>query len=153
MGMQIIQQNRVTSTPSGMVIRIFQSSASSYQPWHSPPVQLDLARFHRPDARHHGTAVRAFSLARQAVFRDNVTRSPHDHPVAVGAEGALVLAHPAGDIAGGEFGMKKVLQFGTGRPYKLGNGVYLCSSATPPGAGVHGMCGVFAAKAALEAMG
>ncbi len=61
--------------------------------------------------------------------------------------------YPAGDIAGGEFGMKKVLQFGTGRPYKLGNGVYLCSSATPPGAGVHGMCGVFAAKAALEAMG
>lgn len=55
-----------------------------------------------------------------------------------------------GDIGGGRFGLKKVLQLGNSRPYSFGNGIYLCSSATPPGAGVHGMCGYFAAQAALR---
>jgi phytoene dehydrogenase-like protein len=55
-----------------------------------------------------------------------------------------------GDIAGGGFGVKKVFQLGSTAPYRIGDGLYLCSSATPPGAGVHGMCGYYAARAALK---
>lgn len=38
-------------------------------------------------------------------------------------------------------------------PYSLGvRGLYLCSAATPPGAGAHGMCGFNAAQSALRSL-
>ena len=36
-------------------------------------------------------------------------------------------------------------------PYKTSaTGIFICSSSTPPGGGVHGMCGYHAAKKALK---
>jgi len=59
--------------------------------------------------------------------------------------------YPGGDITGGPISLWGVLSRPTVfRPYRAGGGVYLCSSATPPGAGVHGMCGHQAALAALR---
>jgi phytoene dehydrogenase-like protein len=60
-----------------------------------------------------------------------------------------------GDISGGLMTPRQML-FGArpGRsPYATNlPGVYLCSSSTPPGAGAHGMCGWYAAGAALRAL-
>lgn len=38
-------------------------------------------------------------------------------------------------------------------PYATGSNVFICSAATPPGAGVHGMCGANAARSALRQLG
>ncbi len=57
-----------------------------------------------------------------------------------------------GDIGAGAFGVRQVAARPrlSLNPYRLGDGVYLCSAATPPGAGVHGMNGYYAAKSALK---
>lgn len=58
-----------------------------------------------------------------------------------------------GDIACGDCsGLKAVIRpVLTPNPYATGNPrVFLCSSATPPGPGVHGMCGFHAAHTALR---
>jgi phytoene dehydrogenase-like protein len=58
-----------------------------------------------------------------------------------------------GDFAGGACdGLRLLLRpMVTRVPYATPNpSIYLCSSATPPGAGVHGMCGHHAALTALR---
>ena len=58
-----------------------------------------------------------------------------------------------GDIGGGAATVLQMLSRPVLRwnPYRVPiAGVYLCSSSTPPGAGVHGMCGVYAARTALH---
>jgi phytoene dehydrogenase-like protein len=59
-----------------------------------------------------------------------------------------------GDIAGGAVDWRQLLFRPTWRLYATpSKDIYICSSSTPPGAGVHGMCGYNAAKLALKRFG
>ena len=54
-----------------------------------------------------------------------------------------------GDVSGGAMTLAQIIRRPTLPPYKTPlEGVFLCSSSTPPGGGVHGMCGYLAAVAA-----
>jgi phytoene dehydrogenase-like protein len=57
-----------------------------------------------------------------------------------------------GDIGGGVADLHQTLFRPLVRwnPYRVARDLYLCSSSTPPGGGVHGMCGVWAARTALH---
>ena len=61
-----------------------------------------------------------------------------------------------GDIGGGAETVRQLIGRPTLRwnPYRTAlPGVYLCSASTPPGGGVHGMCGDWAARTALADLG
>ena len=56
-----------------------------------------------------------------------------------------------GDIGGGIMDIRQFLFRPTWRHYATSaRDIYICSSSTPPGGGVHGMCGYHAAKMALS---
>jgi phytoene dehydrogenase-like protein len=65
-------------------------------------------------------------------------------------------SYVGGDINAGAATLRQMVLRPTARwnPYRTAiTGVYLCSAATPPGGGVHGMCGLGAARAALHDLG
>ena len=58
-----------------------------------------------------------------------------------------------GDINGGVMDFRQLFTRPMPRPNPYSTpakGLYICSSSTPPGGGVHGMCGYFAARSALR---
>jgi phytoene dehydrogenase-like protein len=58
-----------------------------------------------------------------------------------------------GDVNGGIMDLGQLLRRPTLLAYRTPlRGVYLCSSATPPGGGVHGLCGAAAARLALRSL-
>jgi len=83
-------------------------------------------------------------------FRDLVLARTITGPAAIAAGNPNNVG---GDIAGGRCdGLRLVLRpVPWPVPYVTPDpAIYLCSSATPPGPGVHGMCGYHAARAALR---
>jgi phytoene dehydrogenase-like protein len=81
-------------------------------------------------------------------FRDCILARRVFSPAALEVMDANLVG---GDIAGGAMNLHQFAFRPTWRHYATSaRHIYLCSSSTPPGAGVHGMCGYHAARLALS---
>lgn len=81
-------------------------------------------------------------------FRDSVLARRVFSPVDLEAKDANLVG---GDVGGGALDIRQFLFRPTRRHYATSDpDIYLCSASTPPGGGVHGMCGYHAARAALS---
>jgi len=84
-------------------------------------------------------------------FRDRILATVSTGPAALEAYNANDIG---GDIAGGWNGVRQLFTRPSWRfydPYSTPNpSIFLCSASTPPGGGVHGMCGFHAARSAAR---
>ncbi len=127
------------------------------------PTQFDPSR--APSGKHtlwaychvpHGTAHDMTAIIEQQIerfapgFRDCIAARHRMGPADMERRNANLVG---GDIGGGAADIRQLFTRPVAQlnPYKTPlDGVYLCSASTPPGAGVHGMCGYHAAAAALR---
>jgi len=80
-------------------------------------------------------------------FRDRILARAVASPADVESHNANFVG---GDIGSGACDLSQFFTRPTWRTYSTPvRGLYLCSASTPPGVGVHGMCGYFAAQRAL----
>ena len=83
-------------------------------------------------------------------FRDRILAR---HVMAPARFEAYNANYIGGDINGGSQDIRQLFTRPVARlvPYSTPSpGLYLCSSSTPPGGGVHGLCGYHAARAVLR---
>jgi phytoene dehydrogenase-like protein len=84
-------------------------------------------------------------------FKDTILARAVRSPSTIERENANLIG---GDVGGGSNELFNLVFRPTWRRYATPvRGVFLCSAATPPGGGVHGMCGYHAATAALAGRG
>lgn len=129
----------------------------------SQPTVVDPSR--APAGKHvawaychvpHGSSVdRLDAIERQIErfapgFRDCVLARAVTTPAALEANNANYVG---GDIAAGVVDLLQYFARPTWRTYSTPvRGLFICSASTPPGVGVHGMCGYHAAQAALKTL-
>ena len=124
------------------------------------PTLFDPSR--APDGRHtawaychvpHGSGVDMLDRIEDQIerfapgFRDRVLARAVMKPADIERHNGNLAG---GDIASGVNDLRQFFARPTWSWYSTPvRGLYICSAATPPGVGVHGMCGYFAAKRAL----
>lgn len=129
------------------------------------PTLFDDSR--APAGRHIGWAYchvpAGYEGDATAAIEDQVERfAPgfKDTIIATNAVTATGLAkynpnYVGGDIGGGALSLRQFLIRPrlAQNPYRIGRNVFLCSASTPPGPGVHGMCGYNAVRYSLRELG
>ena len=143
-----IWRGRVTERPFVLV-----AQQSLFDPSRAPEgKQTGWAYCHVP---HGSTVDMTEAIERQIErfapgFRDRILAR---HTMNTAQYEAYDANFVGGDVAGGANTLLQFVTrpFPTLRPYATPNErLYIGSSSTPPGAGVHGMCGYWAARAALR---
>jgi phytoene dehydrogenase-like protein len=125
------------------------------------PTLFDPSR--APEGRHtawaychvpHGSDIKVLPRLEQQLerfapgFRDRVLARSVMPPGEIERHNANMVG---GDIAAGVTDLRQFFSRPTWKTYSTPvRGLYICSAATPPGAGVHGMCGYYAARRALD---
>jgi phytoene dehydrogenase-like protein len=127
--------------------------------------QSNVDRLRAPDGQHTGwaychvpngsTVDMSERIERQIErfapgFRDTVLARHVSPPLTLETRNPNLVG---GDIGGGANTLGQVLMrpFARWDPYTTSNPrLFLCSSSTPPGGGVHGMCGYWAARSVLR---
>ena len=111
--------------------------------------RLWRSRFRVCGVRHHHAPDRE-----KPGFRERILASVSTGPAQLEEANANYVG---GDIAGGRFDLGQLFTRPSRRvfdPYATPNRrIYICSAATPPGAGVHGMGGYNAARSVLRRIG
>ena len=102
----------------------------------------------------HGSNIDTFPRIEQQIerfapgFRERVIARSITTPADLERQNANLVG---GDIGAGVMDLGQMFTRPTWRTYSTPvRGLYICSASTPPGVGVHGMCGYFAARRALQ---
>jgi phytoene dehydrogenase-like protein len=134
---------------------VILTQPSLFDPSRAPAGRHTLWGYcHVPNgSRRDMTAVIEAQIERFAPgFRDTILARHTMDTAALEAHNANLVG---GDINGGAFSLGQMFTRPAPRvsPYTTPNpSIFVCSAATPPGGGVHGMCGWWAARAALRSL-
>jgi phytoene dehydrogenase-like protein len=133
---------------------VLLAQPSLFDPSRAPDGKHTLwAYCHTPNGSAHSMTERIENQIERFApgFRDRVLARRVTPPAELERRNANLVG---GDISGGAQDLRQLFLRPTLRLYSTPvKGLYICSSSTPPGGGVHGMCGHFAARAVLRDAG